>query len=77
MDTEGERKGEANWERSTKMGTLPCVKQIAGGKLLSRAGSSAQYSDDLEGWEGGLRGRRYVYLWLIQCYYLAEDNKIL
>ena len=65
----GERKGETNWERSIKIGTIPRVKQIASGRLLPRAGSSAPHSDDLEGWEGGLRRRRYVYLRLIQCYF--------
>ena len=45
----GERKGETNWERSIKIGTIPRVKQIASGRLLSRAGSSAPHSDDLGG----------------------------
>lgn len=38
------REGEAvmNWEIRTDMYPLPCVKQIATGPLLYRAGSSAQ-----------------------------------
>ena len=34
MDTEGERDGGTNWERSTDIYTLPCVKRTASGKLL-------------------------------------------
>ena len=40
------------------MYTLPCVKQIAGGKLLYDTSSSAQcFCDDLEGWSGVGGGR--------------------
>ena len=36
--------GDMNWETGLKVCALPCVKQIASGKLLCRAGSSAQGS---------------------------------
>ena len=36
--------------------TQPCVKQIAGGKLLYSTGSSV-LCDDLEGWEEEVGGR--------------------
>ena len=36
--------GEMHWETGLKVCALPCVKQIAGGKLLCSAGSSAQGS---------------------------------
>ena len=52
--------------------TLPCVKQIASGKLLyGHRELSLVLCDDLEGWDWGeVRGRLkregiYVYLWLI------------
>ena len=52
--------------------TQPCVKQIASGKLLSSTGSSARCSVMTQrggmggvGWEGGSRGRRAVYTWLV------------
>ena len=53
------RKGEdgTNWESDIDMYTIPCVKQIASGKLLYSPGSSA-LCDDLEGWGGGV-GERY------------------
>ena len=35
------------------MHTLPCVKQIASGKLLGSTRSSAQCCDGQEGWDGG------------------------
>ena len=34
MDTGAEREGETNWERSAEKSTPPCVRLIAGGKLL-------------------------------------------
>ena len=43
-----------NWEIRIDIHTLPCVKQIASGKLPGSTGSSAQCcDDDLEGWDGG------------------------
>ena len=38
----GEGEGGTNWESSSDILPLPCVKQMAGGKLLCNAGSSAQ-----------------------------------
>ena len=42
VDTAGEEKGGMNWESSTETYTLPCVKQIASGRLLCNWGSSTQ-----------------------------------
>ena len=76
------RKGEdgTNWESDIDMYTIPCVKQIASGKLLYSPGSSA-LCDDLEGWGGGVGERykregTYVYRWLIHCC-TAETNTTL
>ena len=46
--------------------TLPCVKQIAGRKLLYNTGSRTwcsmiTYSDGMRGGEGGSKGRRCMY----------------
>ena len=49
-----------NWEIGINIQRLPCVKQIASGNIMYSTGSSAQYCDDLEGWDRG-RGRGYVY----------------
>ena len=38
---EGGRGGGMNWEIGIDIYTLPCVKQIASGKMLYSAGSSA------------------------------------
>ena len=59
-----------NWEVVIGMYTLPCLKQIASGKLPYSTGSSAQYcvvtpraGIGVRGTrgEGGLRGWRYMY----------------
>ena len=47
--------------------TLPCVKQIASGKLLCNTGSSAQCSvmtqkGGMGVWEGGSNGKGYIYI---------------
>ena len=52
VDTEREGEGGTNWERSTDLHTLPCVKPIASGKLLDNTGSST--------WCSGVGGRRGV-----------------
>ena len=54
--------GEAGmkWESSTDMYAIPGAKQIAGGKLLYSTGSSV-LCDNLGRWEGGSRGRGYMY----------------
>ena len=41
MDAVGKGEGGTNWESSTKIYTLPYVKQIANEKMLYSAGSSA------------------------------------
>ena len=54
--------GRVNWESSTEVSALPCVKQTASGKLLYGPGSPAWYSVMPQrvgrgGWEEGLRGK--------------------
>ena len=44
MDTEREGEGRMNWELRFDINTLPCVKWIAGGKLLYHKRSPAQCS---------------------------------
>ena len=41
MDMGGEGEGENNWEIRTDIYALPCVKEMAHGKLLYSTGSSA------------------------------------
>ena len=60
------------WESGTAIYNLPCVEQIASGKLLYSTGSSAQYGEDLEGWDGSRgvwesfkRQGIYVYIQLV------------
>ena len=43
-DTGEKEDGRMNGEHSTGVYTLPCVKQIASGKLLHSTGSSAWHS---------------------------------
>ena len=67
MDTVGEEEGGRNWEITFDINTLPCVKQIASGNLVYSTGSSAWFSlmtymGGIGGeWEGGPRGRGYMY----------------
>ena len=63
-----EEEGEVNWASSIDGYTLPCVKQIVGGKLLYNTGSSAWCSVMTwrggivgGGWEGDSRVRGYIY----------------
>ena len=53
------RKGEdgTNWESDIDMYTIPCVKQIASGKLLCNRVLSLVLCDDLEGQDGGRGGK--------------------
>ena len=53
VDTAGG--GEGGTNRVAMKHILSYVKQMAIGKLLT--GSSTRYSNDVEGWEGGSRGR--------------------
>ena len=57
MDAVGKGESRMNGESSIDIYVLPCVKQIAGEKLLYNTGSPALRSNDLEGWDGGRRGR--------------------
>ena len=66
MSTAGERKGGTGWKGSMDTYTLPCVEEIAHGKMLQSTGSSAPCSDGAEGgmrggWGGGSGGRGYMY----------------
>ena len=54
-------------ECSINIYTLPCVKEIASGKLPQTTGTSAVPCDDLEGWEGGSRGRGDIYIYMYMC----------
>ena len=72
-----------NWEAETHIYTLPCVKQIASGKLLYSTGSSVLSAssvlwDDPEGWEGGSKQRRYMYTynWFTLLYSRNQHNII-
>ena len=55
-----------NWEIGIDISTLPCIKQMAGGKLLYSIRSLAWCSvmtqhDGIGGeWEGGPRRREYI-----------------
>ena len=44
--------GGMDWEVRIDLCVLPCVIQIASGKLLYCMGSSAQFCDDLERCDG-------------------------
>ena len=44
VDKVGEGEGGANWESNTEAYTIPCVKEIATGKLLYNTGTSTQCS---------------------------------
>ena len=67
VDTAGEGEWGTNLESSIEIYILPCVKQIASGKLLYKRGSSAWCSvmtwrsGVVGGREGGSRRRRYIY----------------
>ena len=60
----GEEEG-TNWEIRIDMYTLPCVKQIVGGKLLYPRELSQVLCNDLRsgmrGWDRDSRGRGYTY----------------
>ena len=58
MDTVTEEEGGMNKESNIETYTLPCVKQIADGRLLydSRA-QTRLLCDNLEGWDGVAGGR--------------------
>ena len=64
-------KGEdgTDWEIRTDIYTLPCVKQIANGKLLYSTGCSAQCS--VMTWKGGM-GVREVQEGRDICIHIAE-----
>ena len=52
MDTVGEGEDGMNWESSMETFTLPYVKYVASGNLLSDTGSSSPVlCDDLERWD--------------------------
>ena len=44
VDTIGEGDGGASWESGVDVCTLPCVRQLTSGRLLSSTGNSARCS---------------------------------
>ena len=72
--------GRMNWESSIDIYTLPCVKQIASGKLLcNRELSSVLCDDHGVEWGGGEAdsgGRRYMhtYGWFMLLYGRNQHN---
>ena len=58
MDTAGEGEGGMNWESSMEAYTLPYVKQVANGKLLTTEGAQpgALWQPGGVGWDRGLGG---------------------
>lgn len=44
VDTVGEGEGGASWESGIAVRTLPCVRQLTSGRLLSSTGNSARCS---------------------------------
>ena len=44
MQTQGEGEGGMNWKIRIDVYTLPCVKEIASGKLLCSTGNSVWWS---------------------------------
>ena len=78
-DTEGEGTSGMNWENSTDIYTLSCIKDMASGKLLCSRGSSARAlwwpRRVGGGLEGGSRGRGYMdtYNWFMV---LSSRNNI-
>ena len=68
-----------NRESRIDIHTPPCIKQLAGGKLLYSTGNPTQCSDDLEGWnEGGemeTQERGDICIRIADsCCYTAETN---
>ena len=61
-----------NWEIGIDIHSLPCVKQIARGKLLDPTGSSVVLCDGLGGgwgrWEEGPRRRDYMCTYTVYRY---------
>ena len=55
VDTGGEREGRMNWDSSTDICILPCIKWIASRKLLN---SSLVLCSDVDGWDGRAVGER-------------------
>ena len=57
MDTAQGGKSGTNGDSRMDIYILPCVKQIAGEKVLDNTGSPAWCCDDLEGWDEWSGGR--------------------
>ena len=73
MDTVGEGEGGMNWESSMETFTLPYVKYVASGNLLSDTGSSSPVlCDDLERWDG-VGGGKEIHEGGEKCIYMADS----
>ena len=74
VDTEGERTGGANCERSNACVTT--CKAESSGKLLYSLVSSAQCSDDLDEWLGVRLRRERIYLWVWLIVHIVVQQKV-
>ena len=84
MDTVGEVEGGMNWEIRFDINTLPCVKEMAKGRLLNSTGSSALCSVMIQ--KDGMGGHGvkvrlkveglYVYLKLIHIIVGRKQHNI-
>ena len=72
MHTVEEGEVGMNWESSMEIHTLPCVKWIANGKLLHRAGSLAWCLWNIQGWDG-MGGRTEVQEGADMCLPLTDS----
>ena len=71
VDTMGKGEGGTNWDSSIETYTL---KQIASRNLLYDTGSShLVLSDNLEGWDGLVGGRKYTYGWPVYLWLIHAD----
>ena len=76
MDIEGEGEGGTNWEIRIDIYTLPCVKQSYREHAIKHRKRRSVLCDNLDGcdggggWEGGPRGRGYMYTysWFTSLY---------
>ena len=78
MDTAREGEPRANWESSTDVHTLSCVKQITSGKLLCDIGSPAWGS--VSNWTGGMGyggswGRGDIYTHIYVCIFIYNYDQ--
>ena len=72
VDTRAGGGGGTKWEVRTDIYALPCVKQLASGKLPCSTGGSAgcsvmSYQGGIGEWEGGSQGRGYMHACALSC----------